>query len=128
VGLDDVGSIATDLEARDHALDRSNFAFFVAELGDGSVDRRRDRHGRLVRHHLDEVLLLLDGVTNGNLPGDDLALGDAFADIGHLEFTNGHGGPSQIGISCGLGSGAKLADHQSKVLRTPATTRRTSGM
>ena len=45
---------------------------------------------RLVGHHVGELLVFLDAVADLDVPGDDLGLGDAFADIGQLEFVAGH--------------------------------------
>jgi hypothetical protein len=64
----------------------------LARLSPRSFDdharlRRRDGHRRLVGHHLDHRLVFLDDARPAcNEPLDDLALGNAFADIGKLEL------------------------------------------
>ena len=45
---------------------------------------------RLVGHHVGERLVLVDLVADLDVPGDDLGLGDAFADVGQLEFVASH--------------------------------------
>ena len=45
-----------------------------------------DLDGGLVGHHLDDGLVLVDAVPLGDEPLDDLALGDAFPDVGQLEL------------------------------------------
>ncbi len=53
-------------------------------------DRRRHFDRRLVGHHVDQMLVLLDAVADRDVPGDDLGLGRAFADIGQLEDIASH--------------------------------------
>jgi hypothetical protein len=53
-------------------------------------DRRLHLHRRLVGHHVGELLILLDHVADLDVPGDDLGLGNAFADVGQLEFVARH--------------------------------------
>src|SRR3546814_20536526 len=45
----------------------------------------------LVGHHVGELLVLLDRVADLDVPLDDLGLGNAFADVGQLEFVARHG-------------------------------------
>ena len=51
--------------------------------------RRGHFHRRLVGHHVDQRLVLRDPVADRDVPGDDLGLGRAFADIGQLEDDSG---------------------------------------
>src|SRR5439155_22679625 len=68
-----------------HLADRANVAVLVVDLRDRPGARRRQLDRRLVGHHLDERLVELDLVADLDLPRDDLALDDAFADIRHVE-------------------------------------------
>ena len=45
---------------------------------------------RLVGHHVGDLLVLGDRVADLDVPGDDLGLGNAFADVGQLEFVARH--------------------------------------
>src|SRR2546426_1220543 len=63
--------------------------FLRPELEDLSGDRRRDLNGDLVRHDLDDWVVLFDGVPFLHEPLDDLAFVDAFPDVGKLELA-GH--------------------------------------
>jgi len=63
--------------------------FFRPELEDLSGDRRRDLNGDLVRHDLDDWVVLFDGVPFLHEPLDDLAFVDAFPNVGKLELA-GH--------------------------------------
>jgi hypothetical protein len=45
---------------------------------------------RLVGHHVGKLLVFLDLVADLDVPGDDLGLGNAFADVGQLEFVARH--------------------------------------
>src|SRR6185295_13222385 len=60
------------------------------DLEDGAALGCADGDGRLVRHHLDHVLVLGDGVPCPDVTPDDLAFGHAFADVGQLELESGH--------------------------------------
>ena len=57
-----------------------------ADLRDRARARRRDLDRGLVGHDLDHRLVLCDGVARLDQPADDLALDDAFADVGQLEL------------------------------------------
>ena len=56
--------------------------------GDGISTRR------LVGHHVGEHLVLDHRVARLDVPGDELDLGDAFADVGHLDDVDGHASAS----------------------------------
>src|SRR5256712_762281 len=58
-------------------------------LGGRTRDGRRDLNGDLVRHDLDDWVVLLDGVPFLHEPLDDLAFVDAFPNVGKLELA-GH--------------------------------------
>ncbi|MNI85718.1 hypothetical protein D3C73_1427390 [compost metagenome] len=58
---------------------------------DHARDRRADLDRRLVGHDFGQVLIFLDDIADINQPGDDLSLGDAFADIGQSEQITPHG-------------------------------------
>ena len=55
-----------------------------------SVHRRRDLDGRLVGHHVGEGLVARDRVARLHVPGDELDLGDAFAEVGNLDDVDAH--------------------------------------
>ena len=59
-------------------------------MGQDAGSGRFNFHRRLVGHDIDEVLIFLDHVADIHMPGDDLGLGRAFADIGKLENKNTH--------------------------------------
>ena len=58
----------------------------VDGLHDRAAGGRRHLDGGLVGHDLDHGLVLLDRGPFGHEPLDDLAFGDAFADVGQLEL------------------------------------------
>ena len=78
------------LDLDQHRADRDLVADFARELSDDARDGRFHLHGRLVGHHIGELLVFLDPVADLDVPGDDLGLGDAFADIGELEEIGRH--------------------------------------
>jgi len=53
-------------------------------------DRRFHLDGRLVRHHVGDLLIFFDRVADTHVPGDDLGLGNSLADVGQLEFEPSH--------------------------------------
>ena len=55
--------------------------------GDGRFHLQRG----LVSHHVGKLLVFFDHVADLHMPGDDLGLGDPFADIRQLEFVARHG-------------------------------------
>jgi hypothetical protein len=61
-----------------------------AEGGDRACDRRRDLDRRLVGHHRRDRLILLHDIADRYMPFDDLGLGHAFADVGHLDRPQAH--------------------------------------
>jgi hypothetical protein len=75
--------------------DRDDVAVLVVDLGDRAGARGGELDGGLIGHHLDEGLVELDGVTDLDLPTDDLALDNTFADIGHVEVER-HGYHSRV--------------------------------
>src|SRR5881628_81937 len=83
------GRLARFAEHDERVADLDDLAFFRPELEDLSGDRRRDLNGDLVRHDLDDWVVLFDGVPFLHEPLDDLAFVDAFPDVGKLELA-GH--------------------------------------
>ena len=47
-------------------------------------------YGRLVGHHVGDLLILGDRVADLDVPGDDFRLSNAFADVRQLEFVFRH--------------------------------------
>ena len=70
--------------------DRADLAFGEHALRDAPGARRRDLDRRLVGHDLDHRLVLVDDVAFLDEPADDLALDDAFADVGQVELVDHH--------------------------------------
>ena len=88
-GLD--GAVrAGGLDHRQHGADRYLVAHFAGELEHLARDRAFHLDRRLVGHHVGELLIFLDHVAHLDVPGDDLGLGNAFADVGQLEFVARH--------------------------------------
>src|SRR2546428_556715 len=83
------GRLARFAEHDERVADLDDLAFFRPELEDLSRDGRRDLNGDLVRHDLDDWVVLLDGVPFLHEPLDDLAFVDAFPNVGKLELA-GH--------------------------------------
>ena len=75
---------------RQHRADRNLVADIAGELDDLAGHRRFHLHRRLVGHHVGDLLVLGDGVADFHVPGDDLRLCNAFADVRQLEFVLGH--------------------------------------
>ena len=82
--------VTRSLDLDQHAADRDLVADFAGQLDDLARDRRFHFDGGLVGHHVGELLVFLDPVAELDVPRDDLGLGDAFADVGQLEFKAGH--------------------------------------
>ena len=77
---------ARGLDHRQHGADRHLVADFAGELDHLAGDRAFHLDRRLVGHHVGDLLVLGDRVADLDVPGDDLGLGNAFADVGQLEF------------------------------------------
>ena len=65
-------------------------ADFAGKLDHLAGDRAFHLDRRLVGHHVGDLLVLADRVADLDVPGDDLGLGNAFADVGQLEFVASH--------------------------------------
>ena len=89
-----VGHFALNLDHHEHRPDRDHVALAAGDLEDLAGHRAFHRHGRLVGHHVDEFLVFIDRVTDLLVPLHDFGLGDAFADIGHVEGKFRHGDQS----------------------------------
>ena len=70
--------------------DRDLIADLARQFDHHARHRRFHLDGRLVGHHVGDVLVFLDAIAHGDVPGDDLGLGDAFADIGQAEGEAAH--------------------------------------
>ena len=81
---------ALGLDHRKHGADRHLVPDFARELDHLACDRRLHLDGGLVGHHVGDLLIFPDLVADFDVPGDDLRLGNAFADVGQLEFVSGH--------------------------------------
>jgi DNA-binding CsgD family transcriptional regulator len=82
----------------DHSADRRDVALGDQDLQHRPGARRGDLDRRLVRLHLDERLILADGLTLLDEPARDLSLGQPFAEVGQLELV-GHGGAGYCDVS-----------------------------
>ena len=82
-------TIAEDQQIADMMTDKatvemeSPVAGKVIEL---AGDRRFHFDRRLVGHHVGDLLVLGDRVADLDVPGDNLGLGNAFADVGQFEL------------------------------------------
>ena len=70
--------------------DREHLPDLAAQRQHGAGDRRRDLDRGLVGHHVGERLVLGDRVAGLDVPGDQLDLGDAFAEVGHADHVHAH--------------------------------------
>ncbi len=77
---------AFHVEREEDVADRNDLALLGEQFADGSVDRRGNLDDRLVRLDFGDRLVLGDGISLFDLPTDEFALGDAFADVGQFEF------------------------------------------
>jgi len=75
-------AFAFDLEDHDRRAHRGHRAGFAVKREHFAGDGRGHFDRRFVRHHVDEVLVFVDRVADGDVPGDDLGLCGAFADVG----------------------------------------------
>ena len=92
-----VGGVGLDHHQR--RADRDLVADRAGQRDDGARHRRLHLHRRLVGHHVGDVLVFLDPVADRDVPGDDLRLGDALADVGQLEGETGHQGRVLVSAS-----------------------------
>ena len=83
---------ALDVEADQGAADRNLLSGRAVKRGDDARDRRSQFDSGLVGHDLGEQLVLLDRVTDRDMPGDQFGLGRAFADVGQFEDVVAGGG------------------------------------
>src|SRR6185312_10764112 len=79
-----------DLELDQRRADGALFADLAVDRDDPAGARRGKLDRRLVGHHLDEGVVLLDEIAGLDVPGDDLGLGGAFAGIRQLDDLAGH--------------------------------------
>ena len=77
---------AFGFDHREHRSDRNLVADFARQLDHLAGDRAFHFDRRLVGHHVGDLLVLADHVADLDVPGDDLGLGNAFADVGQLEL------------------------------------------
>ena len=92
-GGDDLALALARVLGFDHhqcSTDRDLIANVARQFDDNARHGRFHLDGRLVGHHVGDVLIFLDTVADRDVPGDDLGLGDAFADVGQLEGKAGH--------------------------------------
>ncbi len=85
-----VGLLGLGLQLHQRRADRGHAAGLGGEAQHLAADRRGDLHRGLVGHHVDEGGVLLDHVADADVPGDDLGLGDPFADVRQLEDEAAH--------------------------------------
>ena len=83
-------SAALSFNLDQHRTDGDLVADFAGQLLDHAGDRRFHLDRRLVGHHVGELLVFLDLVADLDVPGDDLGLGNAFANVGELELIETH--------------------------------------
>ena len=78
------------LDHHQHRADRDHVADLARDFEHLARYRAFHLDRRLVGHHVGELLILGHGVARLHVPGDDLRLRNAFADIGQFEFVAGH--------------------------------------
>ncbi len=79
---------AGNLDADQLGADGQHLPDLAAEGQHAAGHRRRDLDAGLVGHHVGQGLVFGDRVAGLDMPGDELDLGDAFADIGHLDHVH----------------------------------------
>ena len=89
-----VGHFAFDFDHDEHGADRHHVALAARDLENLAGHRAFHGHGGLVGHHVDEFLVFSDRIADLLVPLHDFGLGDAFADIGHVEGEFRHGDQS----------------------------------
>jgi hypothetical protein len=90
LGSSETLAVAVGLDHHQRRADRHLIADFAGELDHHARHRRFHLDGRLVGHHVGDLLVLLDALADLDVPRDDLGLGDAFADIRQAESEAGH--------------------------------------
>ena len=79
-----------ELDPDQVGADRQRLAHLAAQRQHRAGHRRRDLDAGLVGHHVGERLVLDHGIARLDMPGDELDLGDALADVGHLDDADAH--------------------------------------
>ena len=82
---------ADEFGAHGHLL-----AHRAAERHDLARYGRRNFHRGLVGHHVGQDLVFLDGIARLHMPGHQFDLGNAFADVRHLDHMSSHGQASIV--------------------------------
>ena len=89
-----LGGVALDFDHHQRRADRHHLADFAGQLDHHAGDGRFHLDRGLVGHHVGDLLVLRHLVADLDVPGDDLGLGNAFADIGQAEGEACHAGQS----------------------------------
>src|ERR1043166_8041653 len=79
-----------DVEHHQFRADRALFAGLAVDHDDGAADRSRQFDRGLIGQDIDERVLLADLLPDRDMPGDDLGLGRALADIGQSDDVPPH--------------------------------------
>ena len=77
--------VGIGLDHHQRRADRHLVADLAGQFDYRARHRRLHLDGGLVGHHVGDLLVFLDAVTHSDVPGDDLGLGNAFADVRQLE-------------------------------------------
>ena len=104
----------------EHRAHLHDLALLRLDLQDRPGHGRGQLHRGLVRHHLDEGLVLLDAVALLDQPADDLALVDALPDVGQLEL-KGHPSLRLLALAACGSSPAIIPHRRSARYALPAT-------
>ena len=83
-------ALARHVEHHEVGADRPLLAGLAVDRDDSAGDRRGQFDRRLVGHDLDERIFFPDYLARLDVPGDDLGLGHALADIRQLDDVAGH--------------------------------------
>jgi 2-oxoisovalerate dehydrogenase E1 component beta subunit len=84
------GTSALQIDANQFRADGQRLPDLAAEREHGPRNGRRNLDRGLFGHHVGQHLVFGDQVAGGDAPGDELDLGDAFAEIGHADDMNAH--------------------------------------
>ncbi len=85
-----LGHLALGLEHHQRRADRDHVADLARHLEHRARDRAFHLDRRLVGHHVGKPAVFLDPVADLDVPGDDLGLGDALADVRQPEYEAPH--------------------------------------
>ena len=90
------GRLSVDVDRDDRDANVHDLPLLRMQRRDDPGARRGDLDARLVGHDLDQRLILTHSLAGLHQPAHDLALGDAFADVGQLHLVGHRVGSSVV--------------------------------